>query len=526
MQIAPIPDNEEERVAALEEYKILDTPCEEIFDDITQLAATICQTPISLISLIDRDRQFLKSNYGLPVKETSRDASFCAHTILGSDIMEIKDAEIDERFSDNPFVVGDPGIRFYAGSPLTTPEGLKVGSLCVIDRKPKKLTDEQKDILNRLSKVIITVFELKKAISMDLSARFEMAKKMQSANYQLEKSLKEQKQNNNTLTLFSKMNGMLQSCISYEEAFSVIKNYCQKIFPDSSGTLYLISSSREHMELSLEWNQPSSLVKFFEPEDCWALRRGQYYVVDNPKIDVICAHFKNRKKDLTHICLPLNAQSEMFGMLCLENISSLTASEARLLYAVRMAEQIALCLANIKLRQILRQQSTCDPLTGLYNRRYLAEIFKRKSSEAELTDNKLIAILIDIDYFKKFNDTYGHDAGDLVLTTLADLLKKHVKEQDIVFRLGGEEFLLLLENVSASAIKDYAEDVRRAVHDVKLSYHNQDLGPLTISLGVAVFPKHGKTLDALLIAADKALYYAKENGRDQVVLYESLKHKD
>ncbi len=518
MQPAPIPENEDERLSALRQYKILDTPCEEIFEDITHLAASICQTPISLISLIDKNRQFTKSNYGLTTKEVPRDISFCAHVILGSDIMEVKDATQDQRFLDNPFVTGVPEIRFYAGSPLTTPEGFRIGSLCVIDKEPKALTEEQKKMLSTLSKVVMTLLELKRTVSVDLTARAQATERIQNANDKLEEKLNEQKQNNNTLTLFSKMNGMLQSCVTYEEAYSIIKSFCQKIFSESAGTLYLLSASREQLEHVLSWKDPSSEIGYFLPEDCWALRRGQYYVTDNPMVDVTCPHFKkNSLKGATHICLPLNAQSETIGLLCLENISAINASETQLLYAVRMAEQIALCLANIKLRQTLRHQSTCDPLTGLYNRRYLASAFKREIVYANLNKTKLAAMLIDIDHFKKFNDTHGHDAGDLVLTTLAELLKNHVDEREVVCRLGGEEFLLVLHETKISDISMRAEKIRQAVEQIQLKYKENDLGILTISAGIAFFPTHAKDLDQLLIAADNALYQAKENGRNQII---------
>lgn len=153
------PPRELSRLAALLRYEILDTPDEAAFDDFAQLAAHICDTPIALISLVDDKRQWFKSRLGLDVSETPRDISFCTHTIEGKDIFEINDARQDQRFCDNPLVTGDPNIRFYAGAPLTSPDGYNLGTLCVIDRQPRQLSDPQRSALACLSRQIMRLFE-------------------------------------------------------------------------------------------------------------------------------------------------------------------------------------------------------------------------------------------------------------------------------------------------------------------------------------------------------------------------------
>ena len=152
---APIPENEAERLEALRRYQILDTRSDPVFDDLAALASYVCGTPIALVSLVDSDRQWIKARVGLDVSETPRDVSFCAHTILANDTMVVEDALADSRFADNPLVTTDPKIRFYAGAKLTTSDGYALGSLCVIDRVPRKLTSAQKEALQALSRQVV-----------------------------------------------------------------------------------------------------------------------------------------------------------------------------------------------------------------------------------------------------------------------------------------------------------------------------------------------------------------------------------
>jgi GAF domain-containing protein len=175
---ASVPTREAARIEALRQYRILDTPSERAYDDITALAVFICDVPIALISLVDSDRQWFKSKVGLNVDETSRDVSFCSHAILSENIMIVNDALSDERFYDNPLVTCAPKIRFYAGVPLRTPDAHLIGTLCVIDYQPRILSEYQTQTLEALARQVVIQLELKR-ISAQLADALDMIKLME-----------------------------------------------------------------------------------------------------------------------------------------------------------------------------------------------------------------------------------------------------------------------------------------------------------------------------------------------------------
>jgi GAF domain-containing protein len=192
---APVTKNEARRLKVLWQYEILDTVPEEVFDDLTELAARICEAPIALISLIDEDRQWFKSKVGVTLNETSRDISFCAHAIKQTDLFVIPDATKDLRFANNPLVISDPKIRFYAGAPLITPDGHALGTLCVIDKVPRELRLEQQQALRVLARHVMTQLELRRHAKdltearKDREATKEELDKAQAENVKLKREL-------------------------------------------------------------------------------------------------------------------------------------------------------------------------------------------------------------------------------------------------------------------------------------------------------------------------------------------------
>lgn len=223
-----------------------------------------------------------------------------------------------------------------------------------------------------------------------------------------------------------------------------------------------------------------------------------------------------------YLCVPLMAQGTSLGIFHIRFLSCATqgreagALEAKQRLAVAVAENLSLALANLKLRESLQNQAIHDPLTGLYNRRYLEETMDRELHRARRQQTFLGVVMMDLDHFKDFNDIFGHTAGDALLSAVANVITTGIRAEDIACRYGGEEFLLIMPGASLETTRERAENLRQSLKNLQVKYQGQLLKSTTISLGVAIFPDHGLTAEEVIAAADAALYRAKQAGRDRV----------
>ena len=343
----------------------------------------------------------------------------------------------------------------------------------------------------------------------------------QEANERLLAGMTELERLNREITQLSRMSQVLQACQSVEVACAAVVQSGQILFPTEVAALYLMRSSNNRLEYETGWGGVGTDEPALAPESCWALRRGEVYRFDPLGDGPGCAHVAIEAPRAPYICAPLVGQGEILGLLHIrfpapEGATAARPIESRLQLATTFAVQAGLALANLKLREVLKEQSIRDPLTGLYNRRFLEEALLREMSRVRRAKAPLTLIMADIDHFKRFNDSYGHDAGDAVLRAVAQTLKSQVRGSDIACRLGGEEFTLVLTESALDAARDRAEGLRQAIASLALRHAGQSLGTVTMSFGLATFPEHGGDSAELLQAADLALYKAKNNGRNRV----------
>jgi diguanylate cyclase (GGDEF)-like protein len=323
-----------------------------------------------------------------------------------------------------------------------------------------------------------------------------------------------------------KLSRYLRGSATPAEVYAAIECFGPQLFQGTNGRLYLVHPPGKHLESVATWGDKSLSGQTFTIQDCWGLRQAQPHRVRDPQTELLCGHVAADLKSAQpypYLCIPLFAEGETLGLLHLRRVTEQAnpsenagSVESGLNLAVAVAEETSLALSNLKVHDSLHEQSIRDSLTGLYNRRFLEEFLLRELARADRKKHALSVITMDIDHFKRINDTLGHGAGDIVLRRVGLLLQGFVRQSDIACRVGGEEFSVLLPEASMQIATQRAEAIRKAVQELKLKYEDHTLDAITISLGVAAFPDHGTTPEALLHAADQALYDAKYRGRDRV----------
>lgn len=334
------------------------------------------------------------------------------------------------------------------------------------------------------------------------------------------------------IALLGDMSRQLKTCVTLEEAYTTISDFAQLIFPDEAGALYMLSPSQNLVEAVAVWGEASAWGKasagqsepVFAPDDCWALRSGQMHLVEEVRTGMLCRHVRLTEPgaSASYLCVPLIEQGSPLGVLHLWQSNPAPGSAAengsgrpeaapeRLMdgkqnLALTAAEHITLALANLKLREAIRNQAIRDPLTGLFNRRYLEETLERELRRADRSHHSLGVIMLDLDHFKRFNQTFGHEAGDKFMQAVGHFLQTHIRGEDVACRYREDEFALVLPEASLEAARERAQQIRDAIQRLNIQHSGQSLSPVGLSLGVASFPENGLTGEDILQAASNYL---------------------
>jgi diguanylate cyclase (GGDEF)-like protein/PAS domain S-box-containing protein len=456
MQTPPIPSNEKQRLATLRALQILDTPPEERFDRITRLAKSFFDVPITLISLVEDGRQWFKSVEGLPVCETSRDVSFCAHAMLSQELFIIPDALVDARFADNPLVTGDPWIRFYTGCPLHALDGSALGTLCIIDCHPRELSASDQQVLRDLGTWVeneINAAEISQAL----------------LQWESEVRLRAIMESTNEVMIF----------VGKDQRLLTVNAYFSTFFGIPSDAI--AGSSCHDLAVQLE-----SL--FTNPQQVYQLIAGT------------AADAAGALTESLVQCRPQNRTVELFST----PVHNASTDHLGRLYIFRDITERAAMLDT------LQQQARHDLLTNLPNRAFLQEQIGAALLAAADWESGIVLLMLDLDRFKEVNDTFGHQQGDLLLVQVGARLRHTFSALSVpgtVARLGGDEFAVLLPTAGE-------EKASVAVQAVRIAFEE----PFTIaempvqidvSIGVVFSPTHGKDAQTLLRRADIAMYIAK-----------------
>ena len=356
------------------------------------------------------------------------------------------------------------------------------------------------------------------AVARDITSQKEAEAALQELNGRMAQSLNEIQQRNRETALLNELSHMLQSCQSAPEAYGIIAELSKQLFPQTAGAIYLLSESQTQINAIASWGKLSSTGEMFNRDNCKALRRSPTRQLNVDQLGMCCLYFA-QQPSVTY-CLPIQVQGETLGIFHLRSTSEENLPENKRQLAYTVVEQSEMALSNLKLREALLEQSIRDPLTELYNRRYMEEALNQQLSRVTRQLHPLGLIMIDIDLCKNFNDTHGHAAGDSLLRELGRLLQSHIRGGDVACRYGGEEFLLIMPDASLEAAHQRAVLLQQEAKKLRVQDVGQSLDGITLSLGVAIYPEHGRSIDSVLRAADAALYRAKQEGRDRVVVAE------
>jgi diguanylate cyclase (GGDEF)-like protein len=310
----------------------------------------------------------------------------------------------------------------------------------------------------------------------------------------------------------------LQLCVNLDEVYRSAKTGFARLLPAVNGTLSIITNSRNMMEIVSAWGE-TAMEDCHPPESCCGLRSGQARWREQAVSEIQCGHFKKGGPEY-YVCVPVVAHGDTLGLLYLQAADEvgLQSVRQRIGGLRQLVQLVGMSVASMRLRMKLEHQSIRDPLTGLFNRHFMEVALEREISLAARRKNMLAVLMLDVDHFKDFNDTHGHAAGDAVLRAVSEVCQNAVRTEDIACRYGGEEFTIILPDITSEIAYARANSIRNAISALRVSEGKNFYGEVTISIGIALYPDDGTDSDMLLRRADQALYRAKQGGRNQVLL--------
>jgi len=341
----------------------------------------------------------------------------------------------------------------------------------------------------------------------------------------MQKSLQ---QHNHELALLNRMSHALQACRTEPDTYQVVIGTCEQLFPMSSGSLFILNEARTNLEVVASWGHPSPEFRQLNVDDLNLVFPDKADIIEHPDVGPIASRIGYSLENRS-LYAPISSPDGLLAVLTVyfesEQLGEADDAWRHLMESKRMviteiAGHYALSLVNLRLRETLRTESIHDPLTGLYNRRYMEAALEREAHRARRRNTSIGIFMFDVDHFKTFNDTHGHGAGDAVLQELGALLQCNSRREDIACRYGGEEFLLILPDTPLEIAVKRAKDLLLHVRALGILYQEVSLH-ITVSIGVAAFPTHASSVQETVSAADAALYQAKERGRNQVVIASS-----
>lgn len=621
----PIPANEADRLKVLQDLQILDTEAEIELDQLTKLAAQICNVPIALISLIDKERQWFKSNVGFNEKETSRDIAFSAHALINPDkIMEVEDTQDDPRFEDNPLVVNDPKIRFYAGAPIVTSNGFCLGALCVLDYEPRKLSVNQRYALYLLSDFVVRHIELRETLRILTQSEgfisdetISLKSKVDQVAVSLEKEIGLRieselfsrrildmsfdavittNKNGQVLNWNPKaeeilgytseytLNKSLLELIAEPEQRSSIKAEMDRIVEENghgygkgngrfkrdrikmhvirsdgqkvAADVYIISFPRikEYIftffikDLT-EWNRQLEELKIsaitFNSQEGTIITDGDLNVLRVNSAFIKITGF-NEEDVIGKIPDLLNSDQHdrEFYKKIFKSLEKSDGWEGEVSSKSKNGEIIPLHLSITAIHKVSGEVSHYvigfaditkskqdadeiyslaffDPLTGLPNRRLLMDRLNQAVGMGARTGQMAALLFIDLDNFKSLNDSLGHSYGDVMLIQVAERLSSCLRIEDSVARIGGDEFVVILQNITEDAPAQTEVVARKILASLSRPYFLKDHEYFSsASIGATLFNSHGANADDLLKQADLAMYQAKKSGRNMLRFFD------